>query len=159
MELCEIMQMIDRSLFATLGYTAPDGTVQLRRVFCVWHRGIGSHLISTNTGSSHVRHLLQNGAASLYFSDDAAFCGLCLSGKAVIHQTGAYKTLLWNDGDEKYYPLGVQDPDYSVIEFIAEQGSFYRFDGKGTLSAAALSAFDAGREYENGYAKHCAEQD
>lgn len=152
MELSEIKQMIDRSLFATLGYPAPDGSVQLRRVFCVWHRGIGGHLISTNTSSAHVQHLLQNGTASLYFSDDAAFCGLCLSGRITVHRTGAYKALLWNDGDEKYYPQGVNDPDYCVLEFTAEQGSFYRFDGKGTLSAAELAAFDAGSEYENGYA-------
>ena len=144
--------MIDRSLFATLGYAAPDGTVQLRRVFCVWHRGLGGHLISTNTSSAHAQHLLQNGAASLYFADDEAFCGLCLSGSVNVHTSGRFKTLLWNDGDEKYYPQGPDDPDYCVIEFTAEQGSFYRFDGKGTLSAADLAAFDAGKVYRNGYA-------
>lgn len=144
--------MIGRSLFAAPGYPAPDGSVQLRRVFCVRHRGIGGHLISANTGSAHVQHLLQNGTASLYFSDDAAFCGLSLSGRITVHRTGAYKALLRNDGDEKYYPQGVNDPDCCVLESTAEQGSFYRFDGKGTLSAAELAAFDAGREYENGYA-------
>ena len=153
----ELMQMISRSLFATLGYTAEDGTVQLRRVFCVWHRGLGGHLISTNLSSAHAQHLLKNGAASLYFSDDEAFCGLCLNGSVIVHQTGRFKALLWNDGDEKYYPQGVDDPDYCVIEFKAERGSYYRFDGKGTLSAEDFAAFDAGEEYENGYAKRCAE--
>ncbi|MBQ3940562.1 MAG: pyridoxamine 5'-phosphate oxidase family protein [Oscillospiraceae bacterium] len=152
MEIHELMQLVNRSLFATLGYPAPDGSVQLRRVFCVWHKGLGGHLISTNTSSAHVQHLLQNGTASLYFSDDDAFCGLCLSGRAAVHRTGAFKRLLWNDGDEKYYPLGVDDPDYCVIEFTAERGSFYRYDGKGTLSAEDLAAFDAGKDYRNGYA-------
>lgn len=44
--------------------------------------GIGNHLISTNTSSSHVQSLLKNGNACLYFSDPAKFETLCLSGRA-----------------------------------------------------------------------------
>ena len=126
----ELMQMVGRSLFATLGYVQPDGTVQLRRVFCVWHRGLGGHLISTNListnlSSAHAQYLLKNGAASLYFSDDEAFCGLCLNGSVIVHQTGRFKALLWNDGDEKYYPQGVDDPDYCVIRITVRKIRYY----------------------------------
>lgn len=147
----EIMHLIDRSLFATLGYTGADGMPAVRRVFCVWHRGLRRHLISTNTSSGHVRALLRDGRACLYFSDDARFEGVCLTGTAVPTRDEALRKLLWNDGDEKYYPLGVDDPDYSVIEFTAERADFYRYDGKGTLSAPEMDGFGAGPDYENGY--------
>ena len=43
------------------------------------------------------------------------------------------------------------------LELTAESGRFYRFDGKGDLSKSDLEAYDAGRDYENGYAKHTQE--
>ncbi|MBP0970426.1 MAG: pyridoxamine 5'-phosphate oxidase family protein [Oscillospiraceae bacterium] len=148
----ELAALVNRSLFAEIGYTDEQGRQNIRKVYCVWHKGLGRHLISTNTSSAHVQSLLHNSNACLYFSDDAKFEGLCLYGRAEIRTERAYKELLWNPGDEKYYPQGIDDPDYCVIEFIADAGRFYRFDGKGTLSAETLAASSAGREYENGYA-------
>lgn len=34
---------------------------------------------------------------------------------------------------------------------MAETGRYYRFDGKGDLTYEKIRAFDAGKEYENGY--------
>ena len=141
----EMMDLVDRSLFATIGYTDEQGRQNVRRVFCVWHKGLG--------GSSHVQSLLKNDAVCLYFSDDASFEGLCLYGRAAVHLEREYKELLWNDGDEKYYPKGVEDEDYCVLEIRAESGRFYRYDGKGDLLGSEIEAFDMGKEYENGYAK------
>ncbi len=146
----EIMSLINRSLFASLGYTDSEGNQNIRRTFCVWHDGIGKHLISTNTSSSHVQELLKNGNACLYFSDDDTFEGICLSGNVKVHFEREYKQLLWNDGDEKYYPKGVDDEDYCVLEFIAESGKFYRYDGKGELSKEEMSGTG---KFENGYTK------
>ena len=148
----EIMHLINRSLFAEIGYTDKEGRQNIRKVFCVWHKGLGRHLISTNTGSGHVQSLLQNPDACLYFSDDASFEAVCFYGRIEPHFEREYKELLWNPGDEKYYPQGIDDPDYCVLEFIAESGRYYRFDGKGDLCRQELDAYDAGRTYENGYA-------
>ena len=151
MTIEEIKSLIDRSLFATIGYTDEDCRQNVRRVFCVWHKGIGKHLISTNTSSSHVKSLIKNGNACLYFSDDVAFEGVCLYGHITVQKERKYKELLWNDGDEKYYPNGIDDDDYCVLEFSADSGRYYRYDGKGDLSYAEIEAFDKGREFENGY--------
>ena len=149
----EMMNLIDRSLFATLGYLDEQGRPVARRVFCTWHRGLGRHLISTNTSSSHVQRLTRSAAACLYFSDDSSFEGLCLSGSVVVHFERAFRELLWHDGDEKYYPGGIADEDYCVLEFVADAGRYYRFDGKGDVSREELEAYDAGRAFEDGYAK------
>ena len=147
----EIQSLIDRSLFADLGYIDEDGHPAIRRVFCAWHRGIGGHLISTNTSSGHARLLGEHPKACLYFADSERFEGVCLTGRAVPTRREDYRRLLWNDGDEKYYPLGVDDPDYTIIEFTADRAAYYRYDGKGTLNAETIAALDAGKAYENGY--------
>lgn len=147
----EMMNLVNRSLFATIGYTDGEGRQNVRRVFCVWHRGLGRHLISTNTASAHTQTLMKNGNACLYFSDDSTFEGLCLFGKAVAHFERSYRVLLWNEGDEKYYPKGIDDEDYCILEFIADGARYYRYDGKGDLTGAEIEAYDLGREFENGY--------
>lgn len=149
----EIRNLIDRSLFANLGYIGADGHPAIRRVFCTWHRGIGSHLISTNTSSGHVQRLTERPEACLYFADNEAFEGVCLTGRAVPTRDKAYRELLWNDGDEQYYPLGVDDPDYMIVEFTADKAEYYRCDGKGMLDAGTIRALDAGKAFENGYAR------
>lgn len=151
MTTSEIMDLVNRSLFAVIGYTDAADWQNVRKVFCVWHKGLGRHLISTNTSSSHVQSLRKDGNSCLYFSDDSTFEGLCLFGRTVIHHERMFRELLWNDGDEKYYPNGIDDEDYCILEFVAESGRYYRFDGKGDLSAAEIEAFDRNREFENGY--------
>lgn len=149
----EIMNLVNRSLFASIGYTDEAGRHNIRRVFCVWHKGLGRHLISTNTSSAHVQSLQKNGNACLYFFDDSAFEGLCLFGTVAVHFEKEYRELLWNEGDEKYYPKGVEDEDYCILEFIAESGRFYRFDGKGSLQRSEIETYDQDRKFENGYNK------
>ena len=90
---------------------------------------------------------------SYYFSDDKTFEGVCFYGKAIVHFEREYKELLWNEGDEKYYPKGIDDEDYCILEIVAETGRYYRFDGKGDLTYEEIRTFDAGKEYENGYNK------
>ena len=150
----EIMDLIDRSLFTEIGYEDEEGRMNIRKTFCAWHKGLGSHLISTNTSSSHVRTLLKNDRVCIYFSDEKSFEGLCLYGKAIVHFEKEYKQLLWNEGDEKYYPKGVDDEDYCILEIVADSGRYYRYDGKGDLSKKEIEAYDAGREYQNGYAEY-----
>ena len=40
----EIMDLINRSLFAEIGYTDEEGRQNIRKTFCVWHKGLGGHL-------------------------------------------------------------------------------------------------------------------
>lgn len=79
--------------------------------------------------------------------------GVCLNGKAIVHFEKEYRELLWHDGDEKYYPKGVDDEDYCVIEFVADSGRYYRYDGKGDLFSEEISDYDRNKEFEDGYKK------
>jgi len=42
----------------------------------------------------------------------------------VLHDIDSKKRL-WSEGSERYYPLGVTDPDYSVLRFRAQWGNYY----------------------------------
>ncbi len=147
----EIQDLINRSLFATLGYLDSEDQIRLCRVFCTWHKGLGYHLISTNTSSAHVKALLKNSKASLYFSDDETFEGVNFIGKVIIHFEREWKELLWHDQDKIYYPKGIDDEDYCVLEFVADSARFYRYDGKGNFTKEEMEANDKDKKYEDKY--------
>ncbi|MBA7661245.1 hypothetical protein ES703_69260 [subsurface metagenome] len=48
-----------------------------------------------------------------------------LVGTVEILQDLESRKMLWFGDAEKYYPLGVEDPDYSVLHFTARQGNYY----------------------------------
>ncbi len=149
MTLKEIDRLVKESGFASIGFLDGDGNPGIRRVFSTWHKGLGGHLISTNTSSLHTQAMLRNHKACLYFDNCQTFEGVCFTGTVAVHFDHQYKAMLWNEGDEKYYPKGVDDEDYCVIEFQADHGRYYRYDGIGDISARELAEYDAGAEYIN----------
>lgn len=149
MTLHEIDKLVKESGFASLGFLDGDGNPSVRRVFSTWHKGLGCHLISTNTSSMHVQALLKDNRACLYFDNCQRFEGVCFTGTATAHFDHAHRAMLWNEGDEKYYPKGVDDEDYCILEFRADHGRYYRYDGKGDISSDELTEYDKGSEYVN----------
>lgn len=143
----EIKALVNNAETADLGFIDSEGMPQVRRVFCTCHKGVGRHLISTNTSSMHVQELLKNDSACLYFADSSQFYGLCLTGRAVFHQEPFYREKLWHEGDEIYYPEGVTDEDYCVLEFIARKGRFYGNLGTGDITREMLEEWDDGAEW------------
>lgn len=145
----EIRYLIHHSLHADLGFIDESGMPAIRRVYCTWHKGIGAHLISTNTSSMHVQALLKKTDACLYFANSDTYEGVCFTGKAIVHFEPKYKEMLWHDGDERYYPKGVADEDYCIIEFISDHARYYRADGIGNISMEELTEFDKNTEFED----------
>lgn len=149
MTLNEIDNLVKESGFASLGFLDKDGNPSIRRVFSTWHKGLGGHLISTNTSSQHVQALLRNNRACLYFDNCQAFQGVCFTGTVIVHFDHEHKAMMWTEGDEQYYPNGVDDEDYCILEFQADHGRYYRFDGIGDISANELAEYDKETEFIN----------
>ena len=148
----EIMDLINRSLYADLAYIDEAGKPVVCRFYCVWHKGIGHHIMSTGTVHKHSQCLMRGGDACLYFGDESNCANVSLSGRAYVRQDHGLKALLWFEGDEHFFPLGVDDPTYCVIEFEAEALRYYYEGTKGTRNAAQIASFDDGlTEYVNGY--------
>ncbi|WP_374019096.1 pyridoxamine 5'-phosphate oxidase family protein [Paenibacillus thiaminolyticus] len=88
--------------------------------------GIKYFYFTTNTSSMRVKQFRQNPNACLYFCDNPSFQGVMLKGTMEVREDAAAKEAIWREGDTLYYPQGVEDPDYCVLQFTAHTGRYYR---------------------------------
>jgi general stress protein 26 len=123
--MAEGLQLIERSKICLLGTNGEDGFPNIKAVMNAKHAGINRIWFSTNTSSRRVQQLRNDNRACVYYVDEKDFKGLMLTGTIQILQDLKSRQMLWNDGDEKYYPLGVEDPDYTVLCFTAHNGNYY----------------------------------
>lgn len=87
--------------------------------------GIRTIYFSTNTPTHKVRHFKNNAKACVYICDSTTFQGALLIGTMEVLETQEYKEMLWQDGDELYYPGGITDPNYCILRFTAKEGRKY----------------------------------
>jgi len=80
---------------------------------------------STNTSSKHVTQYRANPKGCIYFFNPLFFKGVLLRGTFEILEDTETKEQFWNKGDVKYYPQGVNDPDYCILKFTAQEGRYY----------------------------------
>lgn len=87
--------------------------------------GIKTIYFSTNTSSKRVAQFRMNDKACLYFVNRPAFEGVMLIGTMEVLEDSTFKEMLWQKGDELYYPSGITDPDYCVLKFTTLKGRYY----------------------------------
>jgi len=88
--------------------------------------GLSKFYFTTNTSSMRVKQYNQNDKACIYFFEKRFFRGVMLVGTMKVLTDQETKNAIWRDGDTMYYPLGVTDPDYCVLEFSAERMRTYQ---------------------------------
>jgi len=121
-----IGNLIDKQGIAFIASVDGDGFPTMKAMYPSRKRkSIRNFWFSTNTSSERVAQYKANPKASIYFCDRRFFRGVMLLGKMEVLEDAATKEMIWQDGDEKYYPLGVSDPDYCVLKFTAQKGRFY----------------------------------
>jgi len=121
----EGLKLIDQSKICLLGTNGEDGFPSIKAMMNIKHEGMKKIWLSTNTSSKRVQQLKKDNRACVYYVDESNFKGLMLTGTIQILQDLQSKQMLWGEGSEKYYPLGVEDPDYSVLYFTAHRGNYY----------------------------------
>jgi general stress protein 26 len=87
--------------------------------------GIKYIYFTTNTSSMRVKQYIDNPKACVYFFDKRFFRGIMLTGTMEVLQDKASKEMIWQNGDEMYYPKGVADPDFCVLKFTTDNGRYY----------------------------------
>jgi general stress protein 26 len=110
---------------AVVGSNGPYGCPWTKAMLKVENEGLAHVWFSTNTSSRRVAQLRADPRSSVYFFDPATFRGLLLVGEMEVRQDADSRRRLWSDGCERYYPLGVDDPDYTVLRFTARWGNYY----------------------------------
>ena len=121
----EAQSLVDRTSICMLGSIDNEGYPNIRAMLKMENEGLHTIWLSTNTSSRKISQLSSNPKTCVYFVDLEKWIGLMLIGTIEILQDAESRKRLWQDGFEKYYPAGVNDPDYSVLRFTARSGKYY----------------------------------
>lgn len=118
--------LIDRQAVAFVGSVDAEGFPNMKAMLAPRIRkGLEVFYFTTNISSMRAAQYRRNPKASIYFYDGTSFEGLMLRGTMEVLDDAASRRLIWREGDTEYYPLGVDDPDYSVLRFTALKGRYY----------------------------------
>ena len=121
-----IGNIIDKTTVSILGSVDENGFPNSKAMLPPRKReGIKNLYFTTNTSSMRVRQCAGNRNACVYFFDPRFFKGVMLIGTMEVLQDGNAKQMIWQKGDEMYYPQGVTDPDYCVLKFTGTTGRYY----------------------------------
>ncbi len=118
-------ELIQNSRICFLGTNHTDGYPRLKAMLNTKHEGIEKIWLLTNTGSKRVAQLRDDTKASIYFVDETRFMGLLLVGDITLRFDREAREMMWKPGYTMYYPQGIDDPDYAVLEFTTRQGNYY----------------------------------
>ena len=121
----ESLTLIERSKVALVGSVDGSAFPNIKAMLNMAHDGLATVWFSTNTSSKRVAQWQHNPKACVYYVDEDNFKGLMLVGNIEVLQDAESRQRLWRPGFEQYYPLGVDDPDYSVLRFTAQWGNYY----------------------------------
>jgi general stress protein 26 len=119
----QMMALVEETVAIVVSSIDNNGYPNSKAMFKMESDGLKTFLFSTNTSSIRVQHFLENSKSSLYFKGQNK--GLMLVGEMEVCTDQANREKLWFEGAEKYYPLGVDDPDYCVLKFTAKMGNYY----------------------------------
>ena len=119
------LELVNRSTIAMLGTNGENGFPNIKAMLKMENEGLKKIWFITNTSSKRVEQIKKNSKACVYFVDPNEFKGLMLIGNIKIFQDKSSRQRLWREGFERYYPLGVDDPDYSVLCFTGLRSNFY----------------------------------
>ncbi|QGR00258.1 pyridoxamine 5'-phosphate oxidase [Paenibacillus psychroresistens] len=119
----QIMALVEDTVAIVVNSIDDQGYPNSKAMFKMEHDGLQTFLFSTNTSSMRVQQFLANPKSSLYFKGQNR--GLMVVGKMEVCLDQLNRERLWFEGAEKYYPLGVNDPDYCVLKFTSETGNYY----------------------------------
>jgi general stress protein 26 len=117
--------LVENSKIALLGTNGDEGYPNIKAMLVADQEGLKRIWFSTNTSSRRVAQLRRDPKACVYFVDFSVWQGLMLVGTMEILTDPESRRRFWHPGDEQYYRLGVDDPDYSVLRFTAEWGNYY----------------------------------
>lgn len=129
----QALALADRSGIVMLGTNGDNGFPNIKAMLKMENEGLKTVWMSTNTSSRRVGQLRRDPRACLYFIDMEKWMGVMLVGEVELLQDAASRQRLWREGFEKYYSLGVNDPDYTVLRFTARWGNYYHALGNVTF--------------------------
>lgn len=122
-----IEKLIDFAGFSIISSIDADGFPNTKAMLPPRKReGLHSFYFTTNTSSMRVGQYRENQNSCIYFMDKRFYRGVMFVGSMEVLEDQVSKEMIWNEGDETFYPLGVGDPDYCVLKFTATKYREYQ---------------------------------
>lgn len=112
---------------ACIGSVGENGYPYIKGMEIRGHEGLTFYFY-TAVSTLRVEQYMRRPEASLYIH--RGFKGVMLLGRMDVVDDAESRRVVWHEGDEFYYPLGVGDPTFKVLRFTPERGRFN--DSKGT---------------------------
>lgn len=119
------LELLEKSGIVMLGSINDKAFPNIKGMIKSETDGLKHIWFSTCTSSKRVAQFRENPKACVYAVDFNNWEGLMLVGYIEILNDPESKQRLWREGCEVYYPLGVSDPNYSVLKFTAQWGNYY----------------------------------
>ncbi len=119
------LELANRSKIVMLANIDANGYPHVRAMIKMENEGIDSIWMTTNTSSDKLVQLQKDNKACLYFVDLEQLMGLTLVGNIEMLRDEESRKRCWREGFEKYYPRGIDDPDYTVLRFTTSWGKYY----------------------------------
>lgn len=117
-----VEKLIDQAGVSLIGSVDEHGFPNTKAMLPPRKReGLNLFYFTTNTSSMRVQQYLREPKSCIYFFDKRFFRGVMLLGSMTVLTDQESKAMIWREGDDRYYPLGVTDPDYCVLKFSATQ--------------------------------------
>ncbi|MDH5482177.1 MAG: pyridoxamine 5'-phosphate oxidase family protein [Candidatus Bathyarchaeota archaeon] len=94
-------------------------------------------LLSTNTSSAKIEQIEKNPAVSAYYCEPRKFHGVMLNGMIEIAKDSELKKAVWHDYWTKFYPKGVDDPDYTLLSLHPTRAKGWHGEGSFSFTLKA----------------------
>lgn len=134
----EIFTLRKDSNIAYVASINDDGYPQIKAMLVLEHDSVQKQYFSTNLSSKRAQQFLKNPNASVYYCNEEQFKGVLFTGTMEVCTDHDTKAFLWREGFEKYYPKGVDDEDYCVLRFTADNVNYYYGLSNTTFSVKEL---------------------
>lgn len=120
-----IGNLIDKQATTMLGSLDEAGFPNVKAMYAPRKReGIKTFYFTTNLSSLRTQQFQQNPNACIYFFDRRFFRSVMITGTIEVLTDSESKEMIWQPGDERFYPQGVTDPDYCVLRFTSSKGRY-----------------------------------
>ena len=119
------LDVLNNARHCLVGTNGEDGYPNIKTMSNRKRDGVKTIWFATDTSSMRVQQLKKDSRACVYCLDAEHSRGLMLVGDMEILQDLESKKMLWRKGEEEEFrPLGVEDPEYTVLRFAAKRANF-----------------------------------
>ena len=122
----DIQKLVNTSKHAFISAIDSDGFPTTKAMFAMQHDAdLRKFYFSTNVSALSTAQFEENPKACVYFCNKLRYEGLLFIGTMEVMRDRHHREKLWRRGDKKYYPQGIDDPDYCVLAFTPVHGRYY----------------------------------